>query len=838
MQPHLDEVIEACHKDPDFRWTIESAWQLKTWLDRTHDPVLVKQMGDLLRKGQIELSAADGSMHTEFMASEELNRLDYLATDIEHRLGFTTDVAVMNDVPGFTLRLPQVLAHSGVKFVITGSNTAFGGGTSLTPGSMPIDWKGPDGSHVFLWQTQGKNGGYTEAIADYFIDPDAEDPYFHTKFYPKEWSGLPKLEIMQRGIDKLIHQYQAAGYKHSAIAVLYMHDGVGPGYELNGLLPNIRAWNAAGRTPQLVVATPSEFFSYLLAHSNGAYPTYEGDWSGLWAAVKLNSPAMSADARWLQERLPQTETLWSLLLAEKQASDYPAKQIAADYWKLFKYDEHNGAGQGGWPKVMTREQVEEQNGEYSEDLRSARSSTNEMLQTGIPLLVAGKTHSAPSDSQRYVAVYNPLSWQTTQLVDLPSSASDVVVHDAASGRRVPAQRLDSGTIRFLASNLPPFGYRIFSLSAGHTPSGQQLQSSKLESPYYSVQISPATGTIAKVVDKRSGRVITAERDSGAWGALQLLGEKNRQTIEYKKVIIRHLRGPIADEITIERPDSWWPRTVISLPQALPRVDIAETLDRSKMRFVPQQQSSDHYVFDFAFSLHGTPRHWIDDGSGVYQFPENLLPGARHDAVVPRHFIGLSETGGAHPLSILLAQKQAFFDSFTGANSTDVRVDALFKSDQAETKDQGVVTFATFEPGYPSTSDFYFSITSQSGSFDPVATHHFGMESTFSPIAVLLPSSAQPAQWAQSMLMVTSPDVVVLALKPSRDDIAGHYMLRLREIAGNAAKTSLISPLQITSIDETDMTEEHTLRGNIDPQQLSLLPYQTMTLHLDLSGKNK
>ncbi len=158
-------------------------------------------------------------MHTEFMGSEELNRLVSAGTEIERRFGIHPNVAMMNDVPGFSIRVPQVLARSGIKYLMTGSNTALGGGAQLwpRPGACLLGVAG--------WQQNsdvadtGKNGGYTEGMTDYYLDPTAEDPYLHTKFYPKEWAQLSNLEIMQCGIDKLLRQYTEAGYRHSAIAV-------------------------------------------------------------------------------------------------------------------------------------------------------------------------------------------------------------------------------------------------------------------------------------------------------------------------------------------------------------------------------------------------------------------------------------------------------------------------------------------------------------------------------------------------------------------------------------------------------------------------------------------
>ena len=39
---HIDEVIDAAEKDPNFRWTIESTWQVLAWLEES------RGLGDIL----------------------------------------------------------------------------------------------------------------------------------------------------------------------------------------------------------------------------------------------------------------------------------------------------------------------------------------------------------------------------------------------------------------------------------------------------------------------------------------------------------------------------------------------------------------------------------------------------------------------------------------------------------------------------------------------------------------------------------------------------------------------------------------------------------------------
>src|SRR5260221_11539986 len=119
---------------------------------------------------------------------------------------------------------------------------------------------------------------------------------------------------MQRGVDKLLDKYAKAGYPYDAVLLLYLHDFVSSNQEATQLLPAVREWNAAGKQPRIVVCTPAEFFRHMEAHyGNEKFPSYAGDWSGLWSEVKLNSPVISAQARWLQVQAPVAEVLCSLL---------------------------------------------------------------------------------------------------------------------------------------------------------------------------------------------------------------------------------------------------------------------------------------------------------------------------------------------------------------------------------------------------------------------------------------------------------------------------------------------------------------------------------------------
>ena len=102
---HIDEVLRLAEENPRFRWTIESVWQLEEWLARARAPTSVlppdagriERLMRLIREGHIAVSAAWGSMHTDFMGTEELNRLVYGFADLRrrHRIDpYSLDVAI------------------------------------------------------------------------------------------------------------------------------------------------------------------------------------------------------------------------------------------------------------------------------------------------------------------------------------------------------------------------------------------------------------------------------------------------------------------------------------------------------------------------------------------------------------------------------------------------------------------------------------------------------------------------------------------------------------------------------------------------------------------------
>jgi hypothetical protein len=852
LKPHVDEVIANAKRDPEFRWTIESVWQIREWLARTSDPQQIKDFVDLVNKGQIQVSAVFGSMHTEFMGAEQLNRITYDMNDLEKRLNIKSDFAMMDDVPGFTLRLPQVLARSGVHYFVNGSNLFLAGGTSLSPGQVPFYWQSPDGSRVLTWQTQSRFGGYTEAFADYYLDPAAREPYTKEHFYPKEWEGLPRLEIMQRGVDKLLDKYGKAAYPYDAVLLLYLHDFVSSNEEATQLLPAIREWNAAGKQPRIVVCTPAEFFRHMDAqYGNEKFPSYAGDWSGLWSEVKLNSPVISAQARWLQDHAPVAELLWSLLTFRNFTS-LPSGNLEDTRIKLFKYDEHSGAAQVGWPKLMSRGEIDQQNREYVSYTSSGVEDIRYLIDSGLQTLFS----QVPA-AKRTLVVFNPVSWQRTDVARLKSK-EDVVLRDAVTGRIAAVQRVSADEIEFSATDIPALGHKSYSIEPAHlskptptktdaAPRTSTKISITMENSFYRIRARSSDGAVASIYDKQVQRELVDSGGDKAANQLLHWTAWSSLPIGLAQVAVHIETGPVFDRMIIQRQGTLWPETQITLYRTIKRIEFANLLDRDRMPFVASNQPGEYYSFNLPFRFQRSAQMWVEDGTGYHRIPEDYLPGARTDAAVPQHSLVLVGQSDGRTIHVTLSEREPFFNHLPGLPSAKgpntflnaVRVTVMRKQDQGDTRDLGMVNFATVEPGLPAQSWYHFALSSADGDLNPVESYREGNSFDVPLMAMKLEGGMAPAQPQGSYFSLSSGDVALLAFKPSADGNPEHYTVRLQEVTGNKVVTDLTTPLKPSAAQETNLTENEVLSPlPLNPLRVTLLPHQTLTLRLTIPHPHK
>jgi hypothetical protein len=887
---HIDEVIRVAESDPNFRWTIESVWQINEWIKRakTRTSVLPKdkqkiaRLINLIKSGRIALSSSWGSLHTDFMGAEMLNRLCYDYATLKRSYGVETEMAMMDDVPGHPSSVPSALAGSGMRYLVVGANAFLGAATSVAPGKVPFYWQSPDGSRVLTWVSQGQRGGYVEALTDFYLDPFSLDPYTgktpYDMFNPGAGKKTP-LQIMEEGVAALRKRYADAGYGYDAVMAMYSHDFVEPTNVAN-LERAVKLWNERHDSPKLKIATPPEFFRYIESKYSAQLPTFRGEWSGVWSEAKTQSPQISAMARYAHDHTPAAETLWSAIAAMR-GIPFPAGNMATLYDLLFTYAEHSGAGNTGWPQLNERALLEEQNSQYVRDMRRAEKEVDLLFAQGLQLLAQPARDEAPRDPPAPnvwpLIVYNPLAWRRSDVVTIapPEPRRKIIsIRDAANNQPVAFDIDETGHAIFIARDAPALGYMTFNVETAPGAMTSTLRESpptlQTENKNFRVRLRP-DGNIQSIVDLTrgdGGREIVNDRGELPFNQLLRVEGQEPSVIAYPSApVITVRRGGILTRIGIARDRSAFPLTTITLYDDLDRIELRNETDADKLPFAGGASWHDSYYFAFPFAL-STQNLTVRRGGQKWfdRLPDDYLPGARRDSVSTQRIIGMSDSDGA----VMLAHRQSFhfvFPSYIKVHPSPKGAPAEFpamftgkwplreatlyarafrRGNQADTADLGVTNLSTVEPGLGARYAFDFALRAVSGGFDEVAAWRLGADFN-TPFRAAYVTVA-PAVPQRSFFAVSQPNVDIIAVKPFSDKVVQGevsavplnpnanrvFTIRLQEFAGRAATVSVNTPMKARAASLLNLTEDRVLQNlsSIAPLTVSLRPYETVTLRVE------
>lgn len=886
---HIDEVIRVAEANPNFKWTIESVWQVNEWLKRQKKPTSVlpkdkekiARLMNLIKFGRIALSMAWGSMHTDFMGAEELNRLTYDYATLRRTYGVQSEFATMDDVPGHPTSIPSVLAGSGGKYLVTGANLFIGVSTSLAPGKVPFYWQSPDGSKVLTWISQGKRGGYVEALTDFYLDPYSLDPYTDKTpfdmFNPELAGKRTPLQIQEIGVTELLNRYNKAGYKYDAVMAMYAHDFIEPTDVIN-LERAVREWNAKHKEVQLKIATPPEFLKYIETKYSGQIPTFKGEWSGLWSEAKTQSPNISALARYAHDHAPAAESLWSAISMTRKIP-FPVGNYISIYDLMMTYDEHSGAGNNGWIQLNSRQPLEEQNRQYVEYMSKAKTETDFLLNQGLNVLAQPSRYDATvpqkSANSWNALVYNGLSWTRNDVVKIKSPQENLriaEIKDLASNQKVTFDINENGEAVFVANNVPSFGYKTYEITteAGANISTLKTDENKRQAKNANFEIKlRADGNIESIKDLKANREIVNDKGELPFNELLRVEGQDASKVAYQfapQISVK--RGAQMTQIVVKRARSIFPETVVTIYDNLDRVELHNELDASKMPFAGGNNNwNDSYYFAFPFNVSKDNlkvkrggQKWFDT------LPEDYLPDARRDAVTTQHLFGFTDGNN----SAMLAHRQAFHWVYPGYVATKIRAKdapkdfpamftgkfplpeatiysrAVRRSNQADTHDLGVINMPTVEPGLPGAYVYDYAIAGD-GKFDEVKAWQMGENFNLPLLSEYI--NALPSSLSYGFFSINQPNVQIVAVKPLSDStIRGEvsatpldpqmnkiFVIRLQEFSGKATTANINLPVKIKSAWLVNLTEDKILQNltGIAPLTVNLKPFETVTVKIEI-----
>lgn len=884
---HIDEVIRVAEENPDFRWTIESVWQVNEWLKRQKKPssVLPKdkekiaRLMNLIKSGRVVLSTAWGSMHTDYMGAEELNRLVYDYVRLENSYGIKSEVAYMNDVPGHPMSVASMLAASGTKYMVTGANTFIGNATDLAPGNVPFYWEAPDGNKVLLWVSQGNRGAYVEALTQYYLDPYTVDPYTARRpfdmFNPELAGKKSDIEIMEIGVTDLLNNYNKAGYKYDAVMTMYAHDFIEPTSVLN-LERAAKLWNSKHDEVKIKVATSPEFFKYIEGKYGSQIPTHRGEWSGLWSEAKTASPRISAMGRYAHDHAPAAETLWSALAMTRRLP-FPVGNFTEIYDLMFTYDEHSGAGNTGWPQLNSSEPLHQQNREYVEFTKRAKAETDKLLHGGIGAIADPsrfeERRPAANANTIPLMIYNGLSWTRSDVVRLspPEDGTRITAIKNAAGAPVVFDVDESGNAVFVAKDVPSMGYVSFEITTARGKGITTLKAvpgTSAENAKFSVQLNQ-DGTIRSIRDKTADRELVNTNGERPFNDLLRVEGPDASKVLYPvapKISVK--KGIQMTEIMVERDRSSFPRTRITLYNDLDRVELRNELDPAEFPFVGGNNNwHDSYYFAFSFNISKDGLKVLRGGQRWFdRLPDDYLPGARWDAVSTQHLFGFTD-GRA---SALVAHRQAYHWVFPSFVATKIRLKdapaelpamftgkfplpeatiysrAIRQGVQADTHDVGIINLHTTEPGVKGNMIFEYAFAG-GGVFDPVRAWRMGNEFNL-PLRAQY-TAVHPAERQRAYFAVDQPNVQIVAVKtltenvirgevssaPLNPTVNKVFVIRLQEFAGRGGNVTVTVPARIRSAVVTNLTENIELKkiAAVSPLTVPMRPFETATVKIEI-----
>ncbi len=444
----------------------------------------------------------------------------------KEKFGVDVKVGWTPDSFGYMGNLPQILKKSGMKAFLT--QKINWNDTIKFPHHL-FWWEAPDGSRLLTFFPPG---GYNEDVIG---------------------------DVMLAQLEKIKNTHGIKG-----VAVIY---GVGDhgGGPTKQMLDRAFALRKNPAFPKVTFIKAHEFFDKMhdFAKDN-ALPTVKDE---LYLQYHRGTYTTQAKTKWNNR---QSENL--LTTAEKFSSlatlyglPYPAADLTSA-WKLVLFNQmHDILPGSSIPGVYK---------DSKKDFDEVFEKGNKALKGALSPIASRINTSGYGDA---IVVFNPLSWERTDvvMVDVVAGAEWHVLD--ASGKYVSSQKISSengekSKLAFIAEKVPPIGFSVYRLITG-TPSSPLPSSGVLsagetiENDFFKLSVDKTTGHITSLYDKVNKRDALT-KDGGA--VFQFFEDNPKEYDAWNIGIGRQVKEPDAD--SVELIEKGPVRAVIRVKKTLPGLE--------------------------------------------------------------------------------------------------------------------------------------------------------------------------------------------------------------------------------------------------------------------------
>jgi hypothetical protein len=464
---------DGWEEDSKFRYVIETSEPLTSFLG-SHSEADAAELARRVVEGRIQIGGVHNTANTEQMGHELLARLFYLTGRHSRDLLNLprSKTAQIDDVIGLTWPLATYCAEAGIPYFFHGHN---GVGQCLQPASAePVFyWQGPDGAGKVLVRSIDYGGYAGDNLGD--------------------------------GSEKQLQALITRFGGHWPYDVLLCQDGTD--FQLITLenAQKIRRWNSQYAWPHLVSATMTMFFDEVMRQADPSQlKTFAKDGNNQWADQDATDAWLLAQARRQSEAIPTAEK-FSTIAATLAGDGYPWTDLYQAYHRLLQYHEHTDAIDFIDCNPERMRQYETELEENREMVRESKEFSDRACEQALNKLVGLITTRAETN----VVIFNPLTRVRTDVVHLGSAelGQNARLKDAMNGEAVPLQRLADGSLCFVAKDVPPLGYKTYSVAPGLPAPAESRPSPApevIENRFYRLAFNPTNGAITSIRDKELG----------------------------------------------------------------------------------------------------------------------------------------------------------------------------------------------------------------------------------------------------------------------------------------------------------------------------------------------
>ena len=793
-----------------YKWNPEVTWPVeRLWNSRPEERNNILQA---IKNNQLKIDASYLNLNTSICADEELFHAFRFSRKLQKLSRQPADVFQQFDIPGITWGLVPVMQQEGVKYVVSWTNGGdrIGNAKKFGIDQFPFWWVGPDGKSKVLFFQPGNyanSGSMTKG-------GETGRPWFGQRD-PSKVPAVIKTGHSNVDFTAKLVEMEKNQYPYDFLALSWTLWDNNP---LDADIPYaVKKWNEKYVWPKIIIAGGHEIMTYIEKNYGDKLPIVKGDYTEYWTDGLGSAAGLTAMNRNSKERLIQAEKLWTLLNPHRAA---PREELDEAWRSIALGSEHTWCFENP-AEPYFQDAIFKVKQDY---FRIADERSREMYDealAGITDKSNGGLGPAEGPAAGGIAIINTNSWKQSGLITLAKSESqpgDKVIDE--QGNEVPAQRLSTGELAFLAKDVPALGSKHYRVTKGQSSitKGVSIKNNILENDQLRIVVDVATGNISRLIDIKTGYNYADEKINGGLNAFRWLSGNMDVPVADSSIQISVVEnGPLVAELNIQSKGKGV-RSVIRSVRLLagqPWVEINNVVDKLPL------MEKDGIHFGFVFNI-PEGKTLVDIPWGVMEIEKDQWPQANRNWMAMQRWLDISnDEKGVTWCSLDAPVFEYGGMTANNAQGWGNKGHWIEKLEPSSTIYSWVMN-NHWHTNFPLTQDgsvkFRYRILPH-GSYNVTTANRFGMEQSQPLVHVAANKNPQVKPFVE----IDNENVVVSILK----SIDGkNIIVRLRSLSCKQEKVQVSFATKPKSVYRCDVEEEPSVLVN---GSINILPYGMITL---------